>query len=468
MERLIKVVALIGVFFASAVDAGASASTGAGEGRRSPCPERLVSANRPIAPAGGRAGHATFVDPTATVRRGRSVRVSDRDYVAPFARLDAASKWEICIEEGSNVQDNAVLWARRGGIRVGKHAIIAHNAVMVSHRGRVSIAHRSACPLPAPGRDPMTLSDPAARGRQALANALAEAGASRAECDEIPAFIGFNALNLSAIGDGALLGVGSRLRAGVVLRPGYVSFPGKSLDTQAEADDLARGEVRLITAGDVVFMQAVLEVNECLARGYVAMRRAVPSSVRGINIDPGVFHLCEFNPSTEAPTIEGEVVRDPTPRERVRIIGDARLADIDHLAGALAIRADEGEPFIIGRDVRWGGGSTLHALEPSAEDPDVGITIGDNVVVGRRVVIHGGGRRPRVGGIGDELTTVRAGSTVGNLAVVFRADLAEHTVVGAKALVIGYDSTRPGEVIPSRCVKFSDTPENECAYFAEW
>ena len=351
---------------------------------------------------------------------------------------------------------------------MGRHSIVAHNAMLIARRGGVSIGHRSACPLPPPGADPATRPNPAARGRQALANALAEAGLTNVECARIPAFIGFNALNESHIADGALLGVGTRLRPGVVLRPGYSSLPGKSLDTQAEADDPARGEVRFVNAGDIVFMQAVLEVNECLARGYAAMSRAVRDSIRGINIDPGVFHLCEFNPSTEAPTIDGEVTRDATPERRVRIIGDARLGDVEHIAPRLAIRADEGEPFFIGRGVRWSPGTTLHALEPSVEDPDVGITIGDNVVIGRRVVVHGGGRRPRAGGIGDELTTIRAGSTIGALAVVFRSDLAENTVVGAKALVVGYDSTRPGEVIPPRCVKFSETPENQCAYFAEW
>lgn len=430
------------------------------------CSIPLTRANRPVARRSIPSERATFIDPTAVVRRGSDARVGEKVYIAPFARLDARGH-DICIEGATNVQDNTRLLARSGPIHVGQHAIVAHNASLIATEGPVSMGVLDACPLPEPGADPNAIGDPQERGRQALANALAEAGAHY-ECDEVPSFIGFNALNESAIGDGALLSVTSRIAPGVVLHPGYSTFPGKSLDTQAEAEDPSMGKVRLVNAGDIVFMEAVLHVNECLARGYTEMFRLLPSSVRGINWDPGAFHGCEFNRSTEAPVIDGEVVVDPDPAIDVRIIGDAEIGDIDGISAKTSIRADEGEPFHMGHGISWQPGSTFHALEPTAEDAEVGVTIGDDVTIGRRAVVHGGGRRPRAGGPGNEPTTIGSGSMIGDLAVVFRSDLFPNTIVGRKAVLVAYDTSTSGENIPDGCVKFSDTPQDECAYIVEW
>jgi carbonic anhydrase/acetyltransferase-like protein (isoleucine patch superfamily) len=332
----------------------------------------------------------------------------------------------------------------------------------------VSIAHRGACPLPAPGRDPATRATAAARGRQALANALAEAGERDVDCRRVPAFMSFNALNRSVIEDGGTLSALSRLSPGVVLRAGFVSQPGKSLDRQREADDPALGEVRYMNAADVLFMRAVLEVNQCLARGYATMARRSPSSVRGINLDPGAFHRCEFNRTSDAPRIGGRRVRDPRPRRNVRIIGRVTIVDIRGISSGTAIRADEGDPMGMGARIRWLPGSTFHALERSFEQEEVGVALGDGVRIGRHVVVHGGGRRTAAGAPLDEPTTIRTGSVVGEFSVVFRAFLAERTRVGARSVVVGYESRTPGEVIPPRCVKLQGTPRGVCAYRVEW
>lgn len=120
-----------------------------------------------------------------------------------------------------------------------------------------------------------------------------------------------------------------------------------------------------------------------------------------------------------------------------------------------------------------GFGTTFHALEPEPEDPVRDVIVEDGVEIGERAVVHGGGRRTRLGGFGDEPTEIHAGSVIGEFAVVFRSVLAFDTIVGEKAVVIGWTNERPGgvvteTVIPERCVKFEDTPTGECAYFVEW
>lgn len=229
-----------------------------------PCLYPLVEGNRPVAPPGAPSESASFTDPTAELQSAQFVSVGAQVYIAPFARLEAQSATDnICIEHASNVQDNTLLKANGGPIHVGEEAIIAHGAQLIGDGTAVSIAYQDACPLPPPGRDPNTWPTPAERGRQALANALAEAGVTHADCKKIPAFISFNALNHSHIQDGALLAAASRLARGVTLRAGYSSYVGKSLNTQAEADtpggDPAQFKVRYVTAGDIVFMEAVLQ-----------------------------------------------------------------------------------------------------------------------------------------------------------------------------------------------------------------
>lgn len=477
------------VLFLLLVSAGIPINGGAGtraSAATSPCPYPLTEANRPVAPRNAPDDLATFTDPTAVVEEEENVRVSHKDYIAPFATLEAGDDGErICIEEGSNVQDNTSLIADEGSVRVGEHAIIAHGARLIADgdegNGGVTIAHHEACDprtgmLPPPGPPPETWQTPAERGRQALANALAEAGAHY-DCDKVPAFIGFNSLNRSHIEDGALLGAASRLQPGVTLRAGYSSYPGKSLNTQAQADtpgDPVTRKVRYVTAGDIVFMEAVLHVNECLAKGYTRMYRAIPRSIYGVNFDPGAFHNCEFNHSTEAPrTLDRAQWIDPS-QEEIRIIGDTHFNDtreniLDNIGEETAIRADEGEPFEFGRDVHWDDASTFHALEPTVEDPEVGVNIGDRVAIGEHVVVHGGGRRVRSGGGPDPTpTNILARSELKEWAVVFRSFLDEETVVGYKAVLVGYDTKGPGERIPARCVKFPETPRDQCAYFVEW
>lgn len=251
-------------------------------------------------------------------------------------------------------------------------------------------------------------------------------------------------------------------------------------------------------------------MNECLARGYTDQyrdnARAVhpfggPESIHGIGIDPGSYHRCEFNDSSERPTIgyphDADLsvrdpqfaVSDPNPSKKVRIIGDVRMVDIEKIQDNVSIRADEGEPMTFRAGVEFGFANTFHALETTPEDTPREVRVGANppgvppalsptssgVKLEERVVTHGGGRRVRAGVPDPEPTLIERFVYVGKESVVFRSHLAEGTRVGTKAVLAGYDNgcdadgnCTPGEVIPDRCVKFNDTPPHQCAYFVEW
>jgi len=324
----------------------------------------------------------------------------------------------------------------------------------------------------------------------------------------------------------------------VILRAGYTSYPGKSLNSQIEADtpgaDFTRFKVRYVTAGDFLFMQNVIHVNECLAKGYTMQYRDTarsthpfggPESIHGIGIDPGSYHHCEFNDLSERPTIgyapdANLGVRDPSlavalpnPGKKIRIIGDVRmmgspppaepmqrLADVKTvIQDNLSLRADEGEPFTFRDGIEFGFANTFHALEKENEDPQREIRIQRGVKFEERVIVHGGGRREKVGGVGEETTRIGEFSFIGKDSVVFRSDLEPGTKVGERAVLAGYSNCThprhpptdaeidhpchdptpppgwtgqwppPPEVIPARCVKFRDgTPRDTCAYFVEW
>ena len=510
----------------------------------SPCPYPLIDANRPVAPAAAANEVATFTDPTAEISSKDFVRVSHNVYIAPFARLEAqSSEHGICIEEASNVQDNTLVKVNGGPIHLGAHAIMAHGSELVGDGTEVTLGHYpkpkatdtgfagfdASCTIqPPPHRsrslrrvlspDDLSFATAEARGRQALGIALVEfasmPGGERFKCGEVPAFISFNALNQSQIEDGALLSATSRLTRGVSLRAGYTSWPGKSLNTQLEADtpgDFSTGQkVRYVTAGDIAFMTNVVHVNECLAKGYTMQYRDTaraihpfggPESINGIGIDPGSYHRCEFNHDSERPTIGyppdadlsvrdiNLAVANPNPVKKIRLIGDVRMVDIDKIQDKVSIRADEGEPFTFRGGIEFGFANTFHALEIGEEDTNREIRIGPGVKFEERVIVHGGGRRQRVGSPGEETSRIGELSYIGKESVVFRSDIEPRTQVGAKAVLAGYTNCTnprgevadpnapchpPGyqgtpEVIPDRCVKFQDgNPRGTCAYFVEW
>ena len=371
--------------------------------------------NVPVCSTDGSTETATFLDPTASVRGARHVTLGQRTYVGPFAELFATRGAPISVGEASNAQDNVLVDARGGaGIEIGDRVILAHGSSVV---GSASVGITES-PLP--------------------------------EGVDVETFEGSVFLSFGARVDGATLernsGVSAlaRVAPGVTLRSGYLVLPGKDVTTQAEADDPALGQVRYINEGDIAFNEGVIHVNESLAREYTELYREDPDAVHGANLDPG---RTDFNADRDLPSFAG--VEQAQPDFENRVIGDVDLADtfarFARRAGErVAIRADEGEPFTLGRIRQMGDDVVFHALEHTD------IHVGDDVRYGDGAIVHGGGRVV-VEGRPDEQTVVGDRVRLGDGSVVFRSTIGDDARIGDRSAVVGTDLPA-GAVVPPNTI----------------
>lgn len=399
------------------------------------CPDDAfnpIARNRPAGPLGSPPECATFIDPTAQITTPRRIDLHRQIYVGPFARLEARLDAKITIEKESNVQDNVSVLARVDGRTAAAAARI--KAVGLDENDGVEIAELSIL----------------AHGSTVKGPAKIGVGGTDIPADpnrEQNVFVSFGAEV-----DGAILERNTGLSAlarvgpGVILRSGRLVLPGKNVTTQEEADNTSgpNPKVRLITESDVAFNKGVLEVNIGLAREYSRMSREIPSSVFGINFDPGGN---TFDPQRDAPRLAGLTTIDPSFRNR--IIGDVNMKDsreiLDQVMGSrISIRADEGGPFIVRHIRSMADNVIFHALE------DNDLVVGSNVTYGERVIVHGGGRIV-VAGDPEDPTVVGNNVTLKNQAVVFRSFVARGCVVGEKSAVVGSELV-PDQVIPDRVI----------------
>jgi len=370
--------------------------------------------NVPVCSTDGSAATASFLDPTATVSGARHIGLGARTYVGPFAELFATRHAPITIGPGSNAQDNVTVDARGGeGIEVGDEVILAHGSSVL---GTASVGIESR-PLP---------------------QAVVDAGVDT-KGDSV--FLSFGAQV-----DGATVEVNSgvsalaRVAPGVTLPSGFLVLPGKNVTTDAEAGDPALGKVRYLNQGDVDFNEGVLHVNESLAREYTELYREDPEAVHGANVDPGGS---DVNPDRDLPSFAGQEQAEPDFRNRV--IGDVDLADTyarfaERTGERIAIRADEGEPFVIGSVDEMGDDVVFHALEHTD------LHVGDDVRYGAGAIVHGGGRVV-VEGQPDEQTVVGDDVTLGDESVVFRSTIGNDATIGERSAVVGTELPA-GTVVP--------------------
>lgn len=356
-----------------------------------------ISRENPVVPETAGPGFASFIDPTVRIDAAERVMIGCRSFVAPFASLDG-SQGPIVIGDGSNVQDNVMIAGRL--VVIGDRTIIAHGATIVG---------------------PATI------------------GATGGE----PAFVGFNSyIDGATVDPGAMVTHLARVAPGVVIHRGHKVLPGKFVRTQAEADSFALGKVVPMNAADIAFMEGVLHVNGEFADGYAEMAHASPGGILGIGRDPG---QSDFNPESDAPEIGGR--RGVKPTFRNRIVGQVRIPssaeELDQRLGRqIAIRADEGEPFVFGRIGRMQDRVTFHALEHSS------IQVGDDVEFGYHVVVHGGADE---GNTPHETTTIEPGVVAKDWSVVFRSTIGRGSVIGTRAYIDG-SQIPAGTVVPDRAI----------------
>lgn len=416
---LIKQAAVLGVTLPIAItaeSAPALASTGTVGTEFHP-----VEQNRPVLPQGAPPESASFIDPTVMISGAENITLGQLVYIAPFARLFASCNAGIHIGAESNVQDNVTIFSTcerdhdcqmriaaldlhdSDGVQIGKQCILAHGA---------------------------TVKGPAILG----------AGSN----SHPQVFLSFGAEV-----DGAILEQNTqvsqlgRVGPGVRLRSGFVVLPGKNVTTQEEADNIHLGKVRLITEGDIIFAEAVIEVNISFAHEYTRLFYDRPSNVRGINFNPGHSN---FNEERSLPTLDGVQTRVPSFRNR--IIGAIHLDDtLDQLSTVMgeriSLRADEGTPFLVGHVHQMEDNVIFHALEHTD------IHIGNNVKYGEQVLVHGGvGTTPD----GRPLPTVVDDNvTLKDQSIVFQSHIGSGCVIGEKSAVLN-TILAPGTVIPDRVI----------------
>jgi carbonic anhydrase/acetyltransferase-like protein (isoleucine patch superfamily) len=339
----------------------------------------------------------SFVDPTVTVYGAADIHLGEEVFVGPFARLLAAgASRAISVGNESDIQDSVVVDATRGSVTLGEMAILAHGSTAKSG---AEIGEHGTCP------------------------------GGAAHC---PSFVGFNSEVDGAVVDkDAMVLHLARVGPGVHIPSGRKVSSGRNITSQQ--DVMAKTEP--MTEGDRLFMAGVVEVNVALAHGYAQLQAEDASNVRGINYDPGGT---TFNPVRNLPALGGVPTRDPSARGR--IIGDVRLADrVSASRAALSsLRADEGEPFVVGGIDFMGSNSTFHALEHT------GMTLGANGFYGTHSLVHGG---PAF----DGTTRSGAGLHLGSSSVLFQSQVGTGVTIGDRSLVQA--STLPdGAVVPARTV----------------
>jgi carbonic anhydrase/acetyltransferase-like protein (isoleucine patch superfamily) len=256
-------------------------------------------------------------------------------------------------------------------------------------------------------------------------------------------------LSFGAAVDGAILERNTqvsqlaRVGPGVRLRSGYVVLPGKNVTTQEEADNVNLGKVRLITEADIVFAEAVIEVNTAFAREYTRLFYDRPSNVRGINYNPG---HSSFNETRSLPRLGG--VQTRAPGFRNRIIGAITLADtLERLSSVMgeriSLRADEGTPFQVGHVHQMDDNVIFHALEHTD------LHLGNNIKYGEQVIVHGGlGTTPSGGPLP---TVIEDNVTLKDQSIVFQSHVGSGCVIGEKSAVLN-SVLAPGTVIPDRVI----------------
>ena len=365
----------------------------------------LISTSMTAVPAAGTVGakvEPSFVDPTATI--SGNVNLGHLVYVAPSAEIKASASPARAISIGneSNVQDNCVVTAEAGAVRLGDMVIVAHGATV---KGPASIGITGQCKNAGP----------------------------------CPSFVGFNALVDGAIIEkDAMVSPLARVGPGVTIPSGRAVLPGKNITSNAEVP----AKTVPVSDEDRDFMHAVIEVNIAFARQYTALFGQSATNVRGINLNPAT----SFNPQSELPMLHGRRVREPGFKDR--IIGDLHMADgLDQLQKVMAtrtsLRADEGEPFDVGVIAEMKDRVTFHALEHTH------IRLGRNGHYGPGSLVHGG-RTPF-----DDYTITGDNFEIGESSVFFRSRIGDNGRIGIKCLVQDCDLPA-GTVVPDRTVRIKN------------
>lgn len=384
--------------------------------------------NTPVMPFATPTKKATFIDPTVTIDNGNSVVISYQSYIAPYAKLDGSRGGAIKVGIGSTVLDNARLIAnpnhayKAPQLLVGNSVAIGPGALVIG---------------------------PSVIGSYADNAAPTSIGA-RAVIDD------------AIVQPGAIISPLARVGPGVTVPTGYRVLPGANVTNNAEASNPQLGMVVPVTSSDVAAIKMLLTDAQGLAAGYTRLYQGNSATGPNLGGNPaigGVYNgylpnVEGASPSPGPSYVGGTKSLAPafqTPKFGPigavlynypgRVIGDVTFDQrawqvATHLGRANSIRADVGQPIVIGSIAKTGPYVTITSPVGGA------MAIGQDFRAGGGAVLMGSPGVDMV--LGDDVS-------IGSHAVVQASSLGSGTTVGAGAYLL--NSTFPaGSVIPAGAI----------------
>jgi carbonic anhydrase/acetyltransferase-like protein (isoleucine patch superfamily) len=330
--------------------------------------------------------------------------------VAPFAELLAGPGGLLLIGNGSDVQDNVTIDARKGSVVIGDQVPVAHGTTIIG---------------------------PATIGASAAAGLLPTAGGVTYDT-----FISFNAwVENATLEPGSFVNGLAKVK-GVTLPAGVQVLPGKVVQSPADLNDPTK--VQPITSALETFEVAVLDVNHNFALGYTSLFDISRSSIFGVGFDPSDT-VDPTNPGAVVPIIGGIPVARPTFRDRIIgrvIIENNTIGQLNRILGDMdSIRGDEGHPITINSFARVKDRVTFHSLDGTQ------VQVGRNASIGYHCVIHGGVNQVT----GDKFAQIGDNFVMGDYAVIYRSTIGNNVKIGEKCYI---DSSQvpSGTTIPPRTI----------------
>ncbi len=357
----------------------------------------------------------TFIDPTVHINFPRHIGIGGKNFIAPYATLDAGPPGFIKIGNGSSIQDDAVIQGNPNRARGPIGVIIGDNSYV------------------GPGA---TVRGPARVG--ALRSNLQAGVYANAQIDG------------AIVEPGAIVGQLARVGPGVDVPANIYVLPGANVTTQAEATNPALGKVRAVTAADRTILASYVTTNQALALGYATLYQGNAATgvspytttagvnngnlaaITGASAEPGSATV-SFEPATGLiPSFAG------TPATfygyRARLTGRVVLGDRPSVAASKfgrgdSIRADVGQPITIAGINSIGDSVSMHGR------------VGDKITIGTNFTAESNSRVLSNATLGNDVT-------LGNGSVVSASTLGNGVTVGARSLILN-STLAPGTNVPA-------------------
>ncbi len=298
-----------------------------------------------------------------------------------------------------------------GRIAVGRHVFVAPNAILrADGRRRVCLGNATnvqdnVLVIAERGRAPKAR---CARRSTSTGRRVSIAHQADVRNSRIGnfTFIGFRSrLRNVALGNGAFVLHGATV-SNVRIGRNRLVPTGAVITTQAQADALP-----VKTEAHSDFQREVLEVNEEFAEHYPDLyKRKGEAGVTGVAPSPET----SFNRTAVRPRLGANTHLEPF----ATLTGAVRIGANGEIGRRTSIRADEGSPIVIGADAAIEDRVTFHALKGTS------IRIGTELNSDDNVVFHG----PLT--VGDRLS-------IGDDAILFRANVEDDVTIGDGAVVVG-------------------------------